>query len=111
MQIIEDEGLVERAASLGAAALARLRDFAQNQPHIGDVRGRGLMFGIEIVADRDRRAPDAARAERIYYACLAEGLSFKISAGNVLTLSPPLTIAKAELDRALQIVETAISTS
>lgn len=111
LQIIEDEGLVERAASLGAAALARLRDFAQNQPHIGDVRGRGLMFGIEIVADRDRRAPDAARAERIYYACLAEGLSFKISAGNVLTLSPPLTIAKAELDRALQIVETAISTS
>ncbi|RKF16785.1 aspartate aminotransferase family protein [Roseovarius spongiae] len=108
LDIIEEEGLVERAARLGTRAMDRLRDTLRDQAMVGDIRGRGLMFGVEIVTDRDTRAPDPARAEAIYYACLAEGLSFKISAGNVLTLSPPLTIAEADLDAALGIVETAI---
>ena len=69
------------------------------------------MFGIEIVTDRDSRTPDAPRAEAVYYACLAEGLSFKISAGNVLTLSPPMIIAQDDLDRALGIVEAALGNS
>ncbi|SEO12890.1 4-aminobutyrate aminotransferase apoenzyme [Pseudorhodobacter antarcticus] len=108
LQIIEDEGLVERSAALGSYALNRLQEFSSRSPFIGDVRGRGLMFGVEIVEDRatKREAPD--RAERIYYRCLEAGLSFKISAGCVLTLSPPLTIAQVDLDRALSIVETAI---
>lgn len=76
--------------------------------HVGDVRGRGLMFGVELVTDRESLLPDPALAERVYYRCLAEGLSFKISAGNVVTLSPPLIIGKDDLDRALTIVETAI---
>lgn len=108
LDIIEDEGLVERALRLGEGAMARLRETLGAHPHVGDIRGRGLMFGIEMVADRDSRTPDAALAERIYYACLAMGLSFKISAGSVLTLSPPLTIAEADLDRALGIVEVAV---
>ncbi|MDN5786632.1 aspartate aminotransferase family protein [Pseudorhodobacter sp.] len=110
LQIIEDEGLVDRSARLGAEALARLQAFAQRSPFVGDVRGRGLLFGVEIVADRASKQTDVARAERIYYRCLAAGLSFKISAGSVLTLSPPLTIAQADLDRALSIVETAVLT-
>ena len=108
LDIIEDEGLTERAARLGTAAMDRLRDRLNDSGIAGDVRGRGLMFGVEIVADRLARTPDPDRAERIYYACLAKGLSFKISAGNVLTLSPPLTIPEADLDRALTILETAI---
>ena len=108
LDIIEDEGLVERAATLGTAAMDRLRDRLAGHAHVGDIRGRGLMFGIEIVTDRASRTPDPDRAEAVYYACLAEGLSFKISGGNVLTLSPPLTILKTDLDRALDIVETAI---
>ena len=66
------------------------------------------MFGVEIVTDRDNRTPDPARAEAIYYRCLDAGLSFKISAGAVLTLSPPLVIAATDLHRALGIVEDAI---
>ena len=108
LQIIEDEGLVERADTLGRHAMDRMRDLMTRAPHIGDVRGRGLMFGVDIVTDRDSRAPDHDRAERIYYKCLAEGLSFKISQGSVLTLSPPLTISREDLDRALDIVETAV---
>jgi 4-aminobutyrate aminotransferase len=106
--IIRDEGLVERSAELGAWALDRLREMTAGNPHVGDIRGRGLMFGVEIVEDRGSRAPDRERAERIYYRCLEAGLSFKISAGCVLTLSPPLVISRDDLGRALAIVAEAI---
>jgi 4-aminobutyrate aminotransferase len=109
LDIIEDEGLVERSAQLGTYALDRLREFARGSPIVGDVRGRGLMFGVEIVSDKTARTPAPELAERIYYRCLDEGLSFKISGGCTLTLSPPLIIAREDLDRALTIVETAIS--
>ncbi|MEL7151614.1 MAG: aspartate aminotransferase family protein [Pseudomonadota bacterium] len=108
LDIIEDEGLVDRAARLGTAAMDRLRETSGQSPIAGDIRGRGCMFGVEIVSDREARTPDSDRAERILYACLAEGLSFKLSAGNVLTLSPPMTIAEDDLSRALTIVETAM---
>jgi len=108
LEIIEEEGLVERAAELGAYALERLESFAQNCAIIGDVRGRGLMFGVEIVSDKVQKTAAPDLAEIIYYKCLDKGLSFKISQGCVLTLSPPLTIARKDLDAALTIVETAI---
>lgn len=108
ISIIREEGLTERAAELGSQSMDRLRGLMTRSPHVGDVRGRGLLFGVEIVEDRDTRKPARERAERIYYRCLAEGLSFKISAGNVLTLSPPMIIPQADLDRALSIVERAI---
>lgn len=108
IQIIQDEGLVDRAAELGHYALERLNNQLGDSPIVGDIRGRGLMFGIEIVTNRSDNTPDVARAETIYYASLAAGLSFKISAGSVLTLSPPLTISRGDLDRALDIVVAAI---
>ena len=108
LDIIEEEGLVERSDRLGQKAMARLHETVGNHPAVGDIRGRGLMFGVEIVSSRDTRETDHATAEKVYYACLEKGLSFKISAGSVLTLSPPLTIAEDDLDRALGIVETAI---
>ncbi len=109
LEIIEEEGLVERAAELGTNAMARLENFALNCPIIGDVRGRGLMFGVEIVSDKVQKTAAPDLAEMIYYKCLDKGLSFKISQGCVLTLSPPLTILRTDLDVALTIVEDAIS--
>lgn len=108
LSIIEDEGLVERSKQLGDYAIERLREFARSSSIAGDVRGRGLMFGVEIVADKSNRTPAPELAEQIYYRCLDAGLSFKISQGCVLTLSPPMTISREELERALSIVETAI---
>ncbi len=105
LEIIEDEGLVERAAALGAHALERLQDMMDRHTLIGDVRGRGLLMGVELVPDRETRAPANAAAEEAFYRALGRGLSFKVSMGNVLTLSPPLTIARAELDRALDILD------
>ena len=109
IEIIEDEGLVERAAELGNHAMTQLHERLAGVANTGHVRGRGLMFGVDIVAGGN--APDPSRAEMIYYACLEAGLSFKISQGNVLTLSPPLTIARADLDRALDIVVTKIKSA
>lgn len=108
LEIIEDENLVERAAELGNHAMALLNDRLDGCAIVGDIRGRGLMFGVEIVEGRAAKTPGTALAERIYYACLDAGLSFKISQGCVLTLSPPLTIARADLDHALEIVVDAI---
>ncbi len=109
--IIEEEGLVERAAELGQHAMGRMRELMGRSALIGDVRGRGLLFGVEIVADRESRTPGDEVAEQIYYRCLEAGLSFKISQGCVLTLSPPLVISRADLDRALDIVEAAVLTA
>ena len=108
LQIIEEEGLAERSAELGAYALARLNEFAVKTPSVGNVRGRGLMFGVDLVKDRETKEPARQLAESVFYRCLDKGLSFKISAGSVLTLSPPLTISREDLDRALTIVEEAI---
>lgn len=108
IEIIEEEGLVARAAELGEYAIGRMSDLMARAPNIGDVRGRGLMFGIDIVADKETRSPGWDLAEKIYYRCLDGGLSIKISQGCVLTLSPPMVISREDLDRGLNIVEDAI---
>jgi 4-aminobutyrate aminotransferase len=76
-------------------------------PLVGDVRGLGLLLGIELV-DPASGVPARDAAEAVLYHCLAEGLSFKVGQGNVLVLAPPLVIGEQDLDRALDIVEAAI---
>jgi 4-aminobutyrate aminotransferase len=74
---------------------------------VGSVRGIGLLLGIELV--RPDGTPARDEAERTMYECLARGLSFKVGQGNVLTLSPPLVIAEADLDRAFGIIDAALA--
>ena len=105
IEIIEDEGLVENARRQGARALDRLRDMRDRHPLIGDVRGRGLLLGAELVTDRATKATANAVADRVLYLALERGLNFKVSMGNVITLSPPLVITEPEMDRALDILE------
>ncbi|MDQ2915680.1 MAG: aspartate aminotransferase family protein [Pseudomonadota bacterium] len=107
LAVIEEERLLERSQLLGARALERLQDMRRRVPLIGDVRGIGLLLGVELV-DPSTGAPSRDAAERVLYHCLGEGLSFKVGQGNVLVLSPPLVIGEQDLDRALDIVEAAI---
>ncbi|MDX1401481.1 MAG: aspartate aminotransferase family protein [Kiloniellales bacterium] len=108
LEIIEEEGLVERAAWLGELALQRLREMQERHPQIGDVRARGLLMGVELVLDKESKDPANELAEEVYYRCLDKGLSFKVTMGNVLTLSPPLVIAENDLLGAMAILEEAL---
>ena len=96
---------MENAAQVGAWALERLHDMKDRHPLIGDVRGRGLLIGIELVADRVSKAPAGDAAERVLYAAMSRGLSFKTTMGNVLTWTPPLITTRAQMGAALDILE------
>ncbi len=106
---IEEDGLLARSAELGEYALDQLRAMQTRQPLVGDVRGIGLLMGVELVRDRNTRERAIDEAEQVMYAALERGLNFKISMGNVLTLAPPLTIESDELDSAINILESCIA--
>lgn len=105
IEVIQREGLVERARVLGEHALARLRQLAARHRLVGDVRGLGLLLGVELVRDPTTKERAVDEAERVMYAALARGLSFKVTAGNILTLTPPLTVTSEDLDLALDILD------
>jgi 4-aminobutyrate aminotransferase len=108
IEIIEDEGLVENAARVGARALERLHAMQDKHPLIGNVPGLGLIIGVELVLDRDSKEPAAEIADRVMYRALEKGLSFKTTMGNVLTLTPPLITTGRDMDRALDILDEAL---
>ena len=105
IEIIEEEELVENARRMGERALERLQDMKDRHPLIGNVRGRGLMIGIELVLDRDTKEKAVEETEAIMYFALEKGLSFKSMMKNVVTLSPPLVITEHEMDKALKIID------
>ncbi len=108
LEFIESENLVERSRSLGAWTLDRLCEMRDRQPHIGGVRGIGLLLNVEIVSDRESRTPAADLADRVMYEALSRGLSFKVTMGNVISLAPPLIITEEEMARALEILEVSL---
>lgn len=107
LDVIEDERLLERSRTLGSRAMSRLRRLKERHPLVGDVRGIGLLLGIELIRPDGRPALD--EAERTMYECLSRGLSFKVGQGNVLALSPPLVITETELEAAFDILDVALS--
>ena len=108
LQVIEEENLVERARTLGNYALERMREMARRHLLIGDVRGLGLLMGIELVRDRNTLERATEEAEQVMYASLRRGLNFKVTMGNILTLTPALIISQAELNQALDILDDCI---
>jgi 4-aminobutyrate aminotransferase len=108
LEYIESEHLIERSRSLGAWTLARLREMQRRQPHMGDVRGLGLLLNVEIVMDQTSRTPAADLADRVMYEALSRGLRFKVTMGNVVSLAPPLIITDEQMSRALEILEQSI---
>jgi len=106
---IEKYKLVDHARDLGQYSLDRLNEMKQPHSLIGDVRGLGLFLGIELVKDRKTRERADDEAEEVMYAALSKGLSFKTTMGNILTLTPALTITKEQMDAALDIIEECIA--
>jgi 4-aminobutyrate aminotransferase len=109
IEYIEGHNLVQHARDFGDYALERLKGMMERHALIGDVRGLGLFLGIELVKDRQTRERAAGEAEAVMYAALSKGLSFKTTMGNILTLTPALTITREEMDKALDIIEECIA--
>jgi adenosylmethionine-8-amino-7-oxononanoate aminotransferase len=111
LAIMEEEGLVERSATVGAALLTRLQDALGDHPLAGEVRGRGLLIGIELVADQATRAPaERAVSAGIVAAAQQRGLlvgrNVDTAAGldNVIALAPPLSLTDADADHIVDVL-------
>jgi 4-aminobutyrate aminotransferase len=99
------EGLVRNAASLGEYILGQLHELQKRFPIIGDVRGKGLMIGIELVKDPVTKEKAVVERGRVIQACFERGLLLLGCGENVIRLIPPLILKKEEADTALTILE------
>jgi 2,2-dialkylglycine decarboxylase (pyruvate) len=102
LEVLRRERLAERAQGLGPRLEAGLRDLHQRYEVIGDVRGRGLLWGVELVTDRRSRRPNPELGGRITRRCLELGLSMNIVSlpglASVWRIAPPLTSSEAQID-------------
>ncbi|ELA6808514.1 aspartate aminotransferase family protein [Vibrio parahaemolyticus] len=109
MEAIEQDGLLDKAKADSQFMREKLLEMKAKYPVIGDVRGIGMLWGIELVTDHENKARAYDEAEAVLYQCLNNGVSFKVSQGNVIQLSPPLIITREQLTEALAIFEEAIA--
>lgn len=113
LDIVVRDKLADRAIAAGQRLGDGLRSLQQRYDCIGDVRGRGLLLGMEIVKDRQSRNPDNELGQRITERCMALGLSMNVvqlpGMGGVFRIAPPLTVSDAEIDLGLSILDEAIS--
>lgn len=114
LTVVERDSLVARAAELGAQLAKRLTALQERYEQVGDVRGRGLLQGIELVTDKSSRTPASSLGADITAACLQQGLHMNIvqlaGMGGIFRIAPPLTISDDELHTGLDILEAALAT-
>lgn len=113
LTVVARDGLVDRADALGQQLATRLAGMRDRYEQVGDVRGRGLLQGIELVSDKVSKAPAETLGARVTAACLERGLHMNIvqlpGMGGIFRIAPPLTVSDAELDTGLAILEDALS--
>jgi 2,2-dialkylglycine decarboxylase (pyruvate) len=114
LDALAEDDLVDRAARMGDHLTARLLDLADRFEQIGDVRGRGLLVGLELVEDRASKRPASALGAAVTDECLRRGLSMNIVKGdgsqtNCFRMAPPLSVTTAEIDLAVSIIEDALA--
>jgi 2,2-dialkylglycine decarboxylase (pyruvate) len=115
LKVIAEEHLVARANEMGAYLRGRLEELQQRYDVIGDVRGLGLLLGVELVRDRASRAPAHELGALTTRKCFEKGLSMNIrrrpERGSVWRIAPPLTVSRDEIDRAATILDEALRES
>jgi 2,2-dialkylglycine decarboxylase (pyruvate) len=114
LRILRSERLAERARTMGAYFMDGLRALQQRYECIGDIRGRGLLIGLEIVKDRESRTPDRPLAARVQQRCLELGLvlhAVRSDWQSAVRIAPPLTVSQEELDSGLSIMDQAFADS
>ncbi|MEM8974425.1 MAG: aspartate aminotransferase family protein [Pseudomonadota bacterium] len=115
LETIAQEDLMPRALEMGDYMMAGLRDLQQRHEVIGDIRGEGLLIGVELVKDRQSRQPFHALGALTTERCFEIGLSMNIrrrpERGSVWRIAPPLTVSRDEVDRAVTILDQALTES
>ena len=109
LEYIEQNNLLAETIIKESFLKIELNKLKEKYTIIGDIRGIGLLWGIELVKDHTTKEKASDAAEKILYYCLNNGLSFKVSQGNVLQLCPPLTITLDELNNAVSILNAALN--
>ena len=113
LQTIEEERLLERSRDMGDYLASRLVELQSRHEEIGDVRGMGLLRGIELVKDRETREPWHELGALTTARCLELGLSMNIrrrpERGSVWRIAPPLTVARQDIDLAVTIFDQALT--
>ena len=110
LRIIDEEDFPGQAADKGAALLARLRSALADHPHVGEVRGQGLMCGVELVQDKATKAefpPQEKIGARVQAEALERGLFSRVR-GDVFLLAPPIITTHAQLERAVEILAASV---
>jgi 4-aminobutyrate aminotransferase len=110
IQFMQEEGLAARAEQTGEYAMRKLRDLQKQNPMIGEVRGLGLMIGVELVRD-EKLTPAGAEAEAVRDALLKQGVIVGVGGvyGNVVRFQPPLIVTKEQIDRAMAAFATVLA--
>jgi len=107
IETMEEENLLARALHLEEVAMRRMRRLKSEHPIVGDVRGKGCLFGIELVKDRMTKEPFNKAGELVYRKAFAKGLAW-IPAGHILRMSPPIIMEDEVLLKGLDIIDEAI---
>lgn len=113
LTVVDRDNLVDRADCLGRMLATRLTGMRDRYEQVGDIRGRGLLQGIELVSDKASKAPADVLGAKVTAACLERGLHMNIvqlpGMGGIFRIAPPLTIAEAELNTGLDVLDEALS--
>jgi len=104
-----ENGFLKNAAEVGAYAMDALEEIKSRHPSIGDVRGMGLMIGVEFVTDRETKEPDHELTERVVELGYERGLLMLSCGKSVIRIAPPLSMSKSEMDEGLKIFEEALT--
>jgi 4-aminobutyrate aminotransferase len=107
LDVLEREG-VENSRKVGAHMLDRIKDWPNKLPLVGDIRGRGLMIAVEIVADKAKKTPSGDLRDRIVDLAFERGILFLGAGPNSVRISPPLVVTEEQADIALDILEECI---
>jgi 4-aminobutyrate aminotransferase-like enzyme len=112
LDVIDEEGLLKNAHEVGRHLERGLAELASRHPIIGDVRGSGLFWGIDLVSDRESRQPlDRAEAKHIVSAICREGVLLGVMGihSNVLKMRPPLPFSHDDADHALEVIDACLT--
>jgi 4-aminobutyrate aminotransferase len=108
LDVIEKEHLIENSAQVGAHMLKRMADWPSKLKLVGDVRGRGLMIGVEIVKDKASKEYGAAERDRIVEMAFERGVLFLGCGPSTVRICPPLVVTRDEADVAVDVLEECI---